>query len=127
MTYLQTAEMIYVQLQKIEPPIVTNSLIKSIVMKITQHFNPYKIILFGSRVWGEPKAWSDIDLLIIMDYEGYSSQIAAQISIIAKPRYVPMDILVRTPREVAERLSQGDSFMKRILEEGRILYEKAGP
>ncbi|MHA1861822.1 MAG: nucleotidyltransferase domain-containing protein [Candidatus Ranarchaeia archaeon] len=112
------------QLQKIEPPIITESVIEDIVAKITQHFHPHKIILFGSRVWGKTKEWSDIDLLVIMEYAGYSSQIAAEISIIAKPRYVPIDILVRTPREIEDRLRKGDYFIKRIIDKGKILYEE---
>ena len=112
-------------LQKIEPPRITESLIKNMVSKITLHFHPLKIILFGSHVWGQPKEWSDIDLLVVMGYQGYSSQIVAQISLLAKPPYVPIDILVRTPQEIQERLSKGDAFIKRIFKEGKVLYEKS--
>ena len=112
------------QLQKIEPPTITRILLEGIARKIRQQFHPEKIILFGSRVWGTPNKWSDIDLLFIMEYTGYSSLVAAQISLVAKPRYVAMDILVRTPEEINDRLNQGDYFIKKILQEGKVLYEK---
>ena len=76
--------MILMQLQKIKPPEITPTLINSVVDKIIKHFDPDKIILFGSQVWGDPKRWSDIDLLVIMDYDGFSSQIAANISLDAQ-------------------------------------------
>ena len=34
-----------------------------------------------------------------------------------------MDLIVRTPKRVAQRLKMGDSFMKDVLKEGRVLYE----
>ncbi len=39
-----------------------------------------------------------------------------------RPRF-PMDLLVRTPEKVRERIEMGDTFMREILEQGKILYE----
>jgi hypothetical protein len=33
-----------------------------------------------------------------------------------------MDVLVRTPAEVEERLAMGDFFLAEILEKGKVLY-----
>ena len=49
---------------------------------------------------------------------------AACVSLAARPRFLPMDILVRTPQEIRARLEIGDSFVKEILERGRVLYER---
>lgn len=111
-------------LKKIKPPQITHSMISGIVAKIAENFHPEKIILFGSQVWGKPKEWSDIDILIIMNYNEPSSRVAAKISLVAKPRYIPMDILVRTPDEIAQRIEIGDYFINRILTKGRVLYER---
>jgi len=35
----------------------------------------------------------------------------------------PMDLLVRTPEKVRERIEMGDTFMREIVERGRVLYE----
>jgi predicted nucleotidyltransferase len=112
------------ELQKIKPPQITDSMISEVVAKIVENFRPEKIILFGSRVWGKPKDWSDIDILVIMDYSEPSPRVAAKISLIAKPRYIPMDILVRTPDEITQRIEIGDYFIKRVLTKGRVLYER---
>lgn len=34
-----------------------------------------------------------------------------------------MDLLVRTPEKIRERLSLGDPFIRSILEKGKVLYE----
>ncbi len=112
------------QLQKIKSPPITDSMMSEIVKKIVKNFHPEKIILFGSQVWSKPKEWSDIDILIIMNFNEASQQVAAKISMIAKPRYVPMDILVRTPNEIERRVEIGDCFIQKILTDGRVLYER---
>jgi predicted nucleotidyltransferase len=113
------------KLKKITPPKITQKMISEIVSKIVDNFNPEKIILFGSFVWGKPKEWSDIDILVIMKYSGSSPKVAAKISNLAKPKLVPMDILVRTPKEIEKRVKLGDYFIKRILNGGKVLYDKA--
>jgi hypothetical protein len=35
----------------------------------------------------------------------------------------PMDLLVRTPEKVRERIEMGDAFMQEILDHGKVLYE----
>jgi len=37
---------------------------------------------------------------------------------------MPMDFVVKTPSEVSERLAIGDPFVKKIIEKGKILYER---
>jgi predicted nucleotidyltransferase len=109
-------------LQKISPPPITESMITEIVTKIVENFHPEKIILLGSQVWGAPKDWSDIDLLVIMNFNEPSSRLSAKISMVAKPCYVSMDIMVRTPDEIKRRIEIGDYFIQRILTKGKVLY-----
>jgi hypothetical protein len=35
----------------------------------------------------------------------------------------PLELLVRTPEKVRERLEMGDGFMREILTKGKVLYE----
>ena len=113
------------KLKKITPPKITEKMISDIVSKIVDNFDPEKVILFGSMVWGKPQEWSDIDILVIMKYRGSSPKIAAKISSLVKPKIVPMDVVVRTPNEIEKRVKLGDYFIKRILKGGRVLYDKA--
>ncbi len=38
----------------------------------------------------------------------------------------PVDLIVRTPEGVRERLEMGDTFVQQVLEEGTVLYEAEG-
>jgi len=112
------------QLKKANPPEVTDVMISEMVRKIVENFYPEKIIMFGSRVWGVPNDWSDMDILVVVKSKELSARLAAKISIVAKPRYVPVDILVRTPEEIEHRIKIGDHFIMKILAEGKVLYER---
>jgi uncharacterized protein len=41
--------------------------IRAIAKHIADEFDPEQIILFGSHAYGKPTAWSDVDLLVVMD------------------------------------------------------------
>ena len=112
------------QLRKVNPPEVTDVMISEMVRKIVENFYPEKIIMFGSRVWGVANDWSDMDILVVVKSKELSARLAAKISIVAKPRYVPVDILVRTPEEIEHRIKIGDHFINKILAEGKVLYER---
>ena len=96
--------------------------IEELSERIAREFQPEKIILFGSYAYGEPSADSDIDLLIIMPFEGRQSEQAIRI-LNRLNVLVPIDLLVRRPEEVKDRLAMGDSFMREIVERGRVMYE----
>jgi len=95
-----------------------------ITARIVENFQPERIILFGSRVWGDPSAQSDVDILVIMDVKGSPIRKEAEISRTARQKFVPMDIIVRTPEQIQHRLKIGDPFIRRIIEEGEVLYER---
>jgi len=88
-----------------------------------KHFHPEKIILFGSWAWGEPTGESDLDILVVMDVDGSPIRKASEISRIARPRFLPMDIIVRTSDEIERRIKMGDPFIRRIMNHGKVLYE----
>ena len=94
---------------------------------VARQFQPRKIVLFGSHAYGRPRSDSDVDLLVIMPRtrdrgERMSVRIRHAIQ-----RDFPLDLLVRTPSEVARRLRWGDFFFKEILEKGKVMYEALDP
>jgi predicted nucleotidyltransferase len=89
---------------------------------IGECFQPDKIILFGSYAYGTPHPDSDVDLLVIKPTWNQLSQ-AVQIRwALAAP--FPMDLIVRTPKEMKWRLEEGESFLTEIVSKGKVLYEK---
>ena len=96
---------------------------------IAQEFHPEKIVLFGSYAYGEPRPDSDVDLLVVMPFEGSPFRQAAMIlsHVVHTVGVLPMDLLVRTAEQVQERLHMGDSFMRDIIEHGKMMYSSATP
>ena len=64
--------------------------------KIAAKFDPERIILFGSYAYGEPTADSDVDLLVVLKYNGRAVDKAHEISRTTE-RTFPLDLLVRSP------------------------------
>jgi predicted nucleotidyltransferase len=46
---------------------ISEETITGIVRAIADNSFPYKILLFGSYAYGQPTAYSDLDLLLVMD------------------------------------------------------------
>lgn len=100
----------------------TRKEITKLCQQIAREFHPHKIILFGSYAHGKPTWDSDVDLLVVMPFKGRPNRQAVKIrSRLDTP--VSLDLLVRTPRQISQRLAMGDSFMRDILERGEVLYE----
>ena len=91
---------------------------------IVNKFKPEKIILFGSYAYGNPQDDSDVDLLVILPYEGSSFRKTWEILNELKPKFA-IDLLVRSPQEVEQRLAWNDFFMREIIEKGKVIYESA--
>ena len=106
------------------PVQVTETLLEEITRKIVDHFDPEKIVLFGSRSTGSPRTESDVDLLVIMETGESPIQRAIEVKRASRPRFVSMDVLVKTPQEVEARLERGSFFLRQILEHGKVLYER---
>src|SRR5437868_1445306 len=92
---------------------------------MVKQFHPRKIILFGSHAYGRPRPDSDVDLLVIMPRSRDRGERVSVRIRHAIQRDFPLDLLVRTPAEVAKRVRWGDFFIKEILEKGKVMYEAA--
>src|SRR6266446_6917338 len=89
---------------------------------VAEEFHPDKIILFGSHAYGTPHQDSDVDLLVVMPAYNQHNQAVRILWRLAAP--FPVDLIVRTPKEMKWRLAEGESFTTTIVSQGKILYEK---
>jgi predicted nucleotidyltransferase len=96
--------------------------IRRLCKRIAEAYHPEKIILFGSHAYGTPTEDSDVDLLIVMNYEGRSIEQTIKIRL-ELGLVTPMDLLLRSPQEVSDRLRDGDMLMIDIWKRGKVLYE----
>jgi len=109
-------------LQSFETPDKRRAYIENLCQRIAGEFKSEKIILFGSHAYGQPTPDSDVDLLVVMPFEGepvnQAIKISRQLNLV-----LPLDLLVRTREQVAERVAMEDYFIREILERGKVMYE----
>ncbi len=98
-------------------------LIRRYARAIAEEFRPDQIILFGSHAYGTPGEDSDVDLLVVMPARDRHAQ-SVRIRHRLTPPF-PVDLIVRTPLQMKNRLEEGESFTTTIVTRGKILYEKA--
>ena len=104
---------------------VTEEALQEIVHRLVTGLHPHKIVLFGSYVYGIPTADSDVDLLVIVDTQARPVDRYLRVSRLLRPRPFPLDLLVKTPEEIAQALDRDDAFMREIIAQGRVLYERS--
>ena len=89
---------------------------------IVREFSPLQVILFGSYAYGTPTEDSDVDLLVVMpipksEFRNKAVEIRQRI-----PYRFGMDLLVRSPEEIAYRVAYNDWFLREITERGKLLH-----
>lgn len=101
---------------------ISTERIQTFVDSVVREFQPERIILFGSHARGDAGPDSDVDVLVIMPQNGKTRhQQTVEIHAKCHPGF-PVDVLVRTGQEFAERLAMRDWFMQDIAKEGAVLY-----
>lgn len=98
--------------------------IRAIAKHIAEKFDPEQIILFGSHAYGKPTAWSDVDLLVIMDTPNGELETSLEIRKTLPLLTFGLDIVVRSRAVIERRKKLGDWFLIDITEQGKILYER---
>jgi hypothetical protein len=63
-----------------------------------------------------------VDILVVMPARNQIDQ-AVRIELACDPPF-PLDIIVRTPKNMKWRLEEGDSFLTEVVSKGKVLYEK---
>lgn len=93
-----------------------------ITRRLVEAYNPERILLFGSVARGDVGEDSDIDLIIVKQTVKRPSERAVEARLLLD-RGLPIDIVVYTPKEFAERSASGDPIFRQILAEARTLYD----
>ncbi len=98
-----------------------------VIVEKLKGLNPYKIILFGSYAFDEPKVDSDIDLIVVLDSNKKSKNFTERSENYLRvsrclrdiERKIPIDLLVYTRPEFDAFIQIGSMFSKKILKEGK--------
>jgi len=84
-----------------------------------------KVIVFGSYQRGRRDLLTDLDLLVIMrSSESFLPRTERLYRLLGGKMRVDFDLVAYSPEEIAQNAS--NPFLKRALEEGRVVYERPG-
>lgn len=109
----------------IRPMSPTDQDIQRVTAAIVREFHPQRVILFGSRAYGTPRSDSDVDLLVVLPFDG--SPIALMSAMLAKAyRAMERPFAVELhPRRPLPAGVAPDEIMRDAIEKGVVLYEAA--
>ena len=60
--------------------------------------------------------------MVIMPFEGSAIEKSVEMQLKVRASF-PLELLVRTPERVRERLAMGDNFMRDVMTKARVVYE----
>jgi len=101
---------------------VTVREINAFCRQMAEEYQPVRIVLFGSHAGGRPRPDSEVDMLVVMRFQGSEVSKSAEMIRKLSPPFA-VDLVVRTPADVDRRLAMNDFFLKEVTNRGRILYE----
>ena len=93
---------------------------------LVEQFHPEQVILFGSYAYGQPTPDSDVDLLVVKAIDRSPTADATAIRKALRPlrhlgSNLPLDIMVRDPLDLRERVEKGGFFHTEISRDGLAL------
>lgn len=103
---------------------VAMSDIQTVVDRIAEAYDPECVVLFGSYARGTATSDSDVDLLVILAFEGKPFWKSLEITNHVNPPFA-VDLLARRPDDTQRRYAQGDPLIREALDQGRVLYERS--
>jgi predicted nucleotidyltransferase len=98
--------------------------IDRMVKRIVRKFHPEQVILFGSQARGDARPDSDVDLLVVMDFEGAARDKGLEILQALHDRRVSMDVIVTRPGDFAWRKEVVGTIEWPAAREGKVLYAR---
>jgi predicted nucleotidyltransferase len=103
----------------------TKRLIDRMVQRIVAKFRPQQVILFGSHARGDATADSDVDLLVVMDFEGTAFEKGLEILQALGDTHVSVDVIVTRPEDFAWRKDIVGTIEWPAAKEGKVVYARS--
>jgi predicted nucleotidyltransferase len=92
--------------------------------RLVAALEPEEVWLFGSWARGEARPDSDVDLLVVVPYEGDPKELALRGYRVLRGRDFPLDLLVYPRSLLKERLEEGSLLLQEIFQKGRCVYAR---
>ena len=103
---------------------VAIGVIQEMAESIVRQFGPDRIVLFGSHARGTAGPDSDVDILVVMAFDGKPFWKSLEIVNRVNPSF-PVDLLARRPEDVGRRYALGDPLIRDAMDHGQVLYERS--
>jgi len=97
----------------------------AVIERLVAEVQPERVILFGSYAYGTPTPDSDVDLLVVLESPLSFVERHVLVGKSLCPQPFPVDLMVVTPAQLAERLAIGNQFFTEVVRNGRVLYERS--
>jgi uncharacterized protein len=104
---------------------IAQATIGRMVKRIVKKFQPEQVILFGSHARGDAGADSDVDLLVVMDFEGSASAKGLEIVQALHDLFIAVDVIVSSPGDFAWRKDVVGTIEWPAAREGKVLYARS--
>jgi uncharacterized protein len=101
-----------------------NLMLDRMVKRLVSRFNPDQIILFGSHAHGDAHPESDIDLLVVLPFEGSRRAKQVEMRVALHDIRAAKDIIVVTPEEVMRQRRIPGTIVKPALQDGKLIYAR---
>jgi predicted nucleotidyltransferase len=95
--------------------------IRDVGQRIAREFHPERVILFGSHARGTARDDSDVDLLVIMPFEGTGFRKSLEILNRLDLR-MPIDLIAYRPEDAHRRYVEGDPLVREAIDYGEVLH-----
>ena len=106
-------------------PADIESRIEEATRRLVAAAHPLKIVLFGSYARGDFDQGSDIDLLVILPTVTDRFEEMIRLESVLRGLRLPVEIIVYSANQVAERRHLRGTMLYHALREGRVLYDAA--
>ena len=104
---------------------MSNELLNVVVKRIVDNYQPDRIILFGSRAYGNPTDESDIDLFIVKDENNKRiDRFCEVMRLLRDIKGISIEPLIFTNKELQSRIDLEDDFILEVINKGKVLYER---
>ena len=105
--------------------IASDPVLREATTRIVQQFHPRRIVLFGSRAWGDPAEESDYDLLVLVEEDADARRLSGEMSWALRDLPASFDLIVRTVSAWREWSERPLTLERRIERDGAELHGSA--
>ncbi len=102
----------------------TDRLLKTMVRRLVDEFQPEQVILFGSHGRGEGTPDSDVDLLVVLPEVKSRLEAALAMRMAVRDCDVAKDIVVTTTEDMRRRRDVVGTIEYPAAHEGKVLYAR---